>query len=327
MKRPIKQPKPSSELLTAIKALSPVLKEGGSASETHIVLHNGFAIASNGVMAIGEKVEHDLMACPNAALFAAALSKCSDSLSITQLEHKLSITSGKFRALVPCLPFENLPRVLPDASCSPLDDRLKASLIEASTVGSDEETALTASLLMGNGSVIASDTKVILESWHGCSTPVLVLPKSFAKLCKNRTFHSFGFSNNSFTVYSENGSWVKTQLWDYQWPDVKSILDVPCNPLSIPEDLWIALNAIEDFADEGWAYSREGKLWSHKANELGASYDCYGMPPDVIFSIAQLQAMKSWAKKIDFFATAPNGMKCIKVFGDSTRAVIAGRRE
>jgi hypothetical protein len=316
-------------LLTAIKSLSHVLKPNGTVHETHIQLHDGWAVAHNQIIGMGERVPIDLYACPNAQLLQAALTKCEQNIAITQLDTNLSIKSDKFRALVPCLPPDGLPRVFPDAPVAQLDDRLKAAFLMALPLGGDDEHALTASILLANGSVVTTDRKVILDCWHGIDLPTLMLPKTLLKLMKSvsKKFKAFGFSNNSFTIYLEDDSWIKSQLYIQEWPDVFRVLNGPSNPLAIPDGLWEALDAVEDFSDDGWAYTRDGRIGSHQSDDKGAYHECYGIPPGITFSINQLQEIKPWAKKIDFFAKSVNGMNCIKAFGDTTRCVIAGKQQ
>ncbi len=327
MKRP-KSTLPTNALLAALRSISAITKSDGSALETHVVLSNGWVTASNGIIAIGEKVEHDLLCAPHAEMLINALSKCKDTISITQLDTKLSITSGPFRAQVPFIPIENLQRPSPDQICGPLDNRLRVSFEAVAQVPEKEETPLTASVLISGGSVFATDRTVIMESYHGCHLPVLSIPKAFAKLIAKgkKDITGFGFSNNSFTLWMGD-SWIKTQLWLAEWGTIPDAVKSGANPLPVPEGLWDALSAVEDFSVDGWAYSRNGKLHSHNTDDAGSSYECYGLPPNIIVSIDQLSAVKDWAKKIDFFARTQAGMNCIKVVGDTTRCVIAGRRE
>src|SRR6266567_4099105 len=233
----MKRPKPqNSELLTSIKNLSTILKPIGTIHETHILLQDGLAVAHNQVIGIGEKIKEDLYACPNAHLLQAALTKCGQNISITQLDQKLSIKSDKFRALVPCLPPENIPRTIPDPPVASLDDRLKAAFLTALPLGGDDENVLTASVLVQRGSVVTTDRKVILDCFHGIDLPTLMLPKVLLKAIKaldaknGKKFKAFGFSNNSLTIYFEDDTWIKSQLFIQKWPDIFSVLDVPCNP-------------------------------------------------------------------------------------------------
>jgi hypothetical protein len=328
MKRP-KATTQSNALLSALHSLSSITKSDGSALETHVILANGWVTASNGIIGAGEKFESDLFCAPNAKLLESALSRCNSAISFTQNETKLSITSGPFRAQVPFIPIENLSKATPDVICGPLDNKLRDSFETLVQVPEKDEHALTASVLLSAGSAFATDRTVILEAYHGNNTPVLSIPKSFVKILSKvkKDFKGFGFSNNSFTIWFADDSWIKTQLWLAEWPDMSSILNASANLMAIPEGFWEALDAIDDFSNDGWAYSRNGKLCSHNDDAAGASYECYGLPPNIIFSINQMQAVKGWGKKIDFFAKSTNGIRCIKIVGDRTRCVIAGRRE
>jgi hypothetical protein len=316
-------------LLASMRSLSSITKSDGTALETHVILANGWITANNGILGIGEKIDTDLFCAPNAKLFESALSRCNGSISITQHETKLAISSGPFRAQVPFIPIENLSKATPDVICGPLDNKLRDSFETLVRVPEKDEHALTASVLLSAGSAFATDRTVILEAYHGNNTPVLSIPKSFVKILSKtkKDFKGFGFSSNSFTVWFADDSWIKTQLWLAEWPDISSILNASANLMAIPEGFWEALDAIDDFSIDGWAYSRNGKLCSHNDDAAGASYECYGLPPNIVFSIHQMQAVKGWGKKIDFFARSINGVRCIKIVGDMTRAVIAGRRD
>ena len=140
MKRPKTQT--DNALLNTLKHLSLILSDEGKPWETHVLLRDNWAIAHNQAIGMGEKIKEDINACPNAWLLKEALSKCGQSISITQLEHKLSIKSEKFRALVPCLPPENLARIEPDSPVAQLDDRLKVSILAAGRVAEDDENQI-----------------------------------------------------------------------------------------------------------------------------------------------------------------------------------------
>ncbi|MEK6885004.1 MAG: hypothetical protein AABY22_35560, partial [Nanoarchaeota archaeon] len=107
--------------------------------------------------------------------------------------------------------------------------------------------------------------------------------------------------------------------------DLKNILDLPCNDWPVPPELWKAVAAIKNFSEDGWIFSKEGLLCSHDDKNLGASFECSGIPNGIALSIEQLELVKPWAERIDFMAPTPNG-KCIKVFGSNSRCVIAHRK-
>jgi hypothetical protein len=326
MKRP-KQSANQSQLLQAIKTINTVLSKDGQIYETHVRLENNWASAQTQILSIGEKITEDLNACPNAHTLEAALAKCGQSVSITQLDTKLSIKSDKFRALVPCLPSENLPRAYPDPPVAALDDRLKASLLAVAPLALDENSVVTASVLIHAGTVTATDRKVIIQSWHGIDLPPnLAIPKAVINpLIKNaKKLKAFGFSRGSVTFHFEDDSWLKSQMMAEQWPDVSRILDRPCNAWPLPEDFYIGVKSLEPFSEDGFVHFDANKMLSHSEESLGASYEVYGLPKGPAFNIKQLKMIEPFAQKVDFLADGPNG-KCLMFFGDKVRGMIAGR--
>jgi hypothetical protein len=326
MKRPKAQTN-NSELLATVKQLCTILKSEGHVWDTHILLQDHWAIAHNQVIGIGEKIKEDFFACPNAILLKEALAKCGQNLSITQLEQKLSIKSDKFRALVPCVPSENITRIKPDASVASLDDRLKLSLEAASILHYDENNLLTASVLVHNGCVSTTDRKVILQHFHGIDLPPnLVLPKAIIDpVLKNpKKLVGFGYSNNSCTFHYEDESWLKSQFYIEQWPDIDRILDKKINAWPLPENFYTAVKALEPFSDDGFVYFDSGMMRSHPDEGLGASYEIYGLPKGPAFSIKQLKMIEPYIKTVDFLV--PHGNHHMMMFyGEGCRGGIAGR--
>ena len=66
-----------------MKIINSILEKEGAIYETHVRLQNGWAIAQNQILGIGEKIQEDLFACPNAHTLEAALAKCGQNVSIT----------------------------------------------------------------------------------------------------------------------------------------------------------------------------------------------------------------------------------------------------
>ena len=109
--------------------------------------------------------------------------------------------------------------------------------------------------------------------------------------------------------------------------DVRPILDRKCAANPLPPDFFKAIGAIEKFSSTGLLYSRNESLHSHPQEGVGASFECPGVPPNLIFSARQMGLTKAWAETIDFFAKGSNEIPCFKIFGKNIRAVIAGISE
>ena len=170
-------------------------------------------------------IDTDIHVYPNAELLVNALSKCTEQYSITQLDQdRLSIKSNKFKAIVPCLNPEMMAPTYPDPAVVSLDNRFREALSAVAVlVQEGAQQVYLASVLLNGASLIATTGKVILEAWGGWDLPCGIgLPKTFAtalsKISKN--ISKFGCSKNSVTVWFEDESWLRTQIFAEPWPDV-----------------------------------------------------------------------------------------------------------
>lgn len=317
-----------NKLLAAINQLSLILSEEGSPLETHVQLRQGLATAFNGILAAGEPIVEDLIAAPNAYLLKEALSKCGQNFSITQLEERLSIKSDKFRALVPCIPLEDLQTAFPDDPSALLNPSFAASMEAVNSIPEpNEDRIMVRSILVDSGSLIATDAKIMLEHWHGIDLPKLILPRTVIEpLIKNKKkLTEFGFSNSSCTFHYEDKSWFKSQVCAKTWQDVRPILDKKANAHAIPEGLFEALDAIDPFSETGYVYFDSNVVRSHPiGQDTGATYEVYGIPKGPILNIDQLKILRPYIRTIDFLV--PNGRYYMTIFyGDKCRGAISGR--
>ncbi len=320
-----------NKFVEALKFISLVTKDNGNPNETHVYLNNKYATAFNGSVSIGTKIEEDLFACPNNKLLIEALSKCGQHISITQLDNnRLSIKSDKFKAIIPCIDPNLITLSIPDEPCASIDNKFKMAL-EAVGVLADEDSnrVVTASILMANGSLISTNGHIIFEYWHGISLPTNIsLPKALVKPLTgtNKNLTKFGFSQSSVTFYFDDESWIKSQLYADQWPDVSMILNKQSNAWPVPTDLFIALSAVMPFCEDNWVYFHAGVLRSHPIEGVGATFEIAGLPSGPILNGKALGLLKPWAKQIDFLAPGPHpGTSMVMAFGDNMRAALMGR--
>jgi len=323
--------KPSTNpFVDALTFLSNVTKPIGPINETHVYLKNGFATASNGILSAGIKIEQELFACPQNHLMIEALSKCGQNLNITQLDNnRLSIKSDKFKAIVPCVDSELLVFSYPDSPVGEINNEFKKAIEILGIVPTDASERITAvSLLLNGQSLVGTNGTMIFEIWHGLNMPVLAIPKALIKplsqIKKNIT--KFGFSINSFTIWFDDESWIKTQIMAGHWPEINNILDGPSNPFPLPGDFWPGLAAITPFAEEGLAYFGKERLSSHQTEGVGASFEVKGLVEGPVYPIRQLNLIKDLADTIDFIAPLEKGY-CLRFFGKQARGVIAGRNK
>ena len=325
MARPRKKTGPvqQNSLLEALNFLSVVTKNEGSPEETHVILRNNQAIAFNGIVGAGQLIEQDLISCPHNETLIKALSKCGQGIVYNQLdENRLSVKSGKFKVIVPCLNPFLLQGTQPDQPIVEIDDKFKVAIEAVSCLTSDDnaQQLVYKSILLYGGSVIATDGKVIFEYWHGLPLPInIVMPKKFAEALSKtkKKLKAFGNSQSSITIYFEDNSWLKTQLYAEPWPDTGRFLNQPCSPLHLPENFLPALNSVASFSPDGTVYLESGVLHSHSSPDVGASHDLPGLP-NLIFNSKQFLMLKNYIEKIDFTSN-PHLW-----FGNNCRGAIAG---
>jgi hypothetical protein len=322
LKRPSQ--KTDSQLLSSLKVLSSILKDDGSVLERNVLLKSNWATATNGILSIGEPIQEDMTAAPNGLLLREALAKCGASFSITELPHTLEIKGGRFKAVIPCIPPEDIQGAFPDPAIAACDDRLKASLLAVAPLALDENSVVTASVLIAGGTVTATDRKVIIQHWHGIDLPVLTLPKTLIKplIGNTKKLVGFGYSNSSCTFHFEDKSWIKSQYFAEQWPDINAILNKQASFHPVPDDFYNALEALEKFSEDGFVRCLSNKMISHDEDGKGASYEVYGLPEGPTLNIKQMKIIKGMMKTVNF-RVSPNNMMMFK--GDSVRGAIAGR--
>lgn len=328
----IKDNKPVDNLLAALQFVSCVSEKLGTPFETHVGLKGKRATVFNGIVAASSPIENDIYCYAHTHLLLEALSKCSESYSLTQLDNsRLSIKSGKFKAVVPCLDPILMHDAQPDPLIAPASNKFKEAVDAVGVLASETSLQIvTASILMNGASVIATNGKMLLEYWHGLDLPPNVpLPKEFIKALskQKKNLTGFGFSGNSATFWFEDGCWLRTQLYAEKWPDVSRILNREANLWTIDPQFFNALDAVASFSEDGNVYSRLNMLCSHADDGVGATFECNGIPNGFVYPIKQLMILKPYVKSIDYMANGVHDSSyCLVFMGDAMRGVISGRQ-
>ena len=304
-------------------------KSNDLAAKTHCRLQGGYAVAFDGVLAMGHPIEEELAVCPHTYRLIDALSRCKKAMSVTQLDgEKLVIKSGNFRVVIPCLNPAAIPYAVPDPRAGDLTDELINGFAALNpVVTGNGQTVVESSLLVNNGSMVATDRMIMLEYWHGINLPDgLAIPKvAVAAVLKIRhKLVGVGVSDRTVTFHYENGAWLRTQLYAEPWPDVYSVLNRgdPHTATELPEAFFDAVDAVAPFNEGGSIYTTDSGLASHHTEGAGATYAVGGVPAGLSFTAKYLQMMKGYAKRVDLVGS--NGISFF--YGDRVRGAIAQRR-
>lgn len=319
-------PKATDKLVAALQFLKLGQKDTGIADyQTHVNMFNGYAVTFDGIIAAGIKLDEEINAVCETNRLIAALKQCGEAYSITHTEGgKLSIKSGKFRALVPTLDPAAMPTIEPDAPVAVIDDRLKTALEALNWIVEEQgDRVHLASFLLQSGSLLATNGRVAAEYWHGIDLPPgLVIPKPFAAaiIRAGKTLAKFGFSPRTITVWFEDESFIRTQLFEDQWPDIYRILNVPSQPVEVPKGFFDAIRVVKPFSVDGLVYCNKGEIASHPFEGEGATFELAGVPEGPAYIIDNVLGIEPLCETIDFSGATH------MFFGNNVRGAIVGER-
>lgn len=313
----------TQELLEAVTFVASAQHKEGTLYQTHCRIMHGAIMAADGVLAAGAPIAADLHICPHTHRLRDALARCEGPLSLTVETSSVRLKAGKFAATVPLVDGRDVFRVDPDPPRGSLTDDLRFALDTAGIVAVEgAQTLVMASVLMRSGSCVGTNGHVIIEAWHGLDLPTLCVPKAFVdRLAKHKSpLVQYGSTDASFTVWFEDGKWLKTQLYQDPWPDTDRVLNVSLRLRDIDPAFYPAVDKIEDFVDDAFIYFRDNKVWSSEHDSKGASYELHGIECCPI-NPKHLQSIRAIAKQFDTTTFRDR----LFFVGDKVRGAISGK--
>ncbi|AMW36144.1 DNA polymerase III beta subunit [Xanthomonas phage XAJ2] len=320
------EPRGADKLIAALKFIAPAQKKAGLHYQTHCVFYGGNVIAFDGLLTIGHPIEEDIHCCPESLKLLESLNKCGQELNITQLDSgRLSIKSGRFKAIVNCHPFNEMPYVGPDQLCAVIDDRIKEAFSAIGQIISESaDRIVCACICLRANTAVATNGFVLAEYWHGIDLPDnLLIPKLAVKaICAaTKKLVGFGFSTHSATFFFEDGSYIKTQLFDEGYPRVENFFIKPTLPVALPEDFFKGIDALDGFDEDNVVYFSERGMSTARDGSKGATYEIEGLPNETAFSIDFLKLVQKEFLNVDFQTKEQRAY----FFGKNSRGVIMGR--
>jgi hypothetical protein len=312
----------------ALRFVALAQRKEGNDPDTHCRMFNKWAVATNGVLTAGTPIQDDIQTCPHTHALLAAMDQCTGPFALAQMApDALSVRSGEFQAVIPCVGQDRLPALAPDNPCGLCDNRLIAALeLVAPLVADNSITLLLASIQLRGPSVVATDREIVMEAWHGIDmpgNPPLLIPKSAATaLAKcGKDIIKFGYSAESITFWLHDGSWLKSQLFtEWKLPDVMQYFNLPCNPWPLPKGFFEAVEKLAPFSTDGFIYCKNDTMLTDKADIiLAANMHVPGVPDDMRFKLKNLNFIAKLTSRADFRASEHAAL----FFGDNVRAAIS----
>jgi len=317
----------TNEFLAALKFVSRAQSESGTPNQTHCRIGwFNYVVAYDGILAMGYPVKDNVPeTCPHTLQLVAAIERAKDVSALTFETNSITVKTNKFRATVPCLSSVDLHYVTVDQGQYAISKEfVAAAQIAAIFTKEGAQTVAGASVLTRNGSLVGTNGLALIEAWHGIATPPgLIIPKTFfdviAKI--DLPMQSFGYSENTFTLWYENGAWVKTQLYSEQWPNVDQLFAYTetAKPEELDKDFWTALKSVSPFSEDHRVYFMNEFLCSHVSPGKGAEYKLKGLPSGQAYNAKILQTLEGIMKTADW--TGNEKVSCF--FGDNVRGVLS----
>jgi len=305
--RPRKKPASNSNsLLLALEFVANAQKNIGTQLQTHCIVKDGWCVASDNVLTMGCKVPDDLTACPQTARLIAALRRCADTVSLTQLDaDRISVKSGPIRVVVPCVALDGMQVVWADPMIAPLGAAFLDACKAIQHLAADGGTAVHLASLLGRGQTLSATTgRVLVEYWHGFETPpywVLPKPAVSALLRVTKPLIGFGYSGRSATFYFDDSSWLRTQLYEDKWPNVDALFSTESARTPVIETLFAAIDVMAEFAAPGaHARFKDDMIELIAPQAEAAEHEVKGLRAGARFGVKDLQQISKICKTLDY---------------------------
>ena len=295
---------------------------------THFCIENGTVRGYNGTLALCSPIPFDIACKPRADKMVQAIRNCNDTISLAMTPTgRLSIRSGKFKALIDCVDGET-PHATPEGDIVPIDGKAFLAGVKAveAFVADDASRPWSNGVLVEGESVFATNNIIVAEYWMGSKFPLkLNIPRAAVKeivRIDEAPTHA-QVASNSFTLHYENKRWIRSQLLMAEWPDLGRILNVRSEQAPIPEGLFAALECVKPFTDKlGRAFFIDGSVRTCKQDGEGADYEVPGLPNGT-YQLEMFQKLEGVATSIDLTSFPKPAL----FFGERLRGAIIGMRD
>lgn len=280
----------------AKKDLSPVLK--------HLLIRNGWVTATNGRLTITTHIPEleglDVIV-PADKFIAAVNTAGSPKFKITDAG-RLSISGGKFRALVPLLPETVFPLPTPTGETVDSSGFIEGLNLVYEFMGKDASRLWSCGILFHKGWVYATNNTAIARANVGWSGPSVNVPAFLIDELLRIKKKPVGvqMAHNTVTLKLEDNVWVNSVLLPGGWPNAKALFDrTSFDQLApVPEELEEAISNIVQFCPDKRLpkiYFRDGAV----STDQGVHSASYVVPnlPDSIWRAEPLLALLSGSKK------------------------------
>lgn len=294
---------------------------------THFDIRDGRIKGYNGTLALSSPINLNLDVKPKAVEFVKAIQTCKDTVQMNMTPAgRLSIKSGKFKALVNCIEGD-FPDVEPEGEVVELSGQLLTAIkVLNPFIAEDASRPWARGILINGSCAFATNNVVLVQYWLGHHFPYIVnIPKPAVQelLRINQEPTHVQLSPSSITFLYEGGRWLRTQTYSTEWPDLNKVLSREASPEPFPDGFFEALEDLAPFTDElERVFFQENRIVTSQDDTEGATVEVPGLPGTGCYNIKLLRLLEGVAERIDLTAyPAP----CI-FYGEYLRGAMVGLR-
>jgi DNA polymerase III sliding clamp (beta) subunit (PCNA family) len=318
------------EILKFVQGAVSSSKKGFVPALSHFRIKGGWITGFNGTMAIGSPIPLGMDACPNAEQFVTAIEACKDTVAITMTANgKLFIHAGGFQTHVDCLPPAEYPPLPSGGTVYPITDNLIPALTYLEGfIAEDASRPWACGILFDGTSAYATNNIVLQQFWLGYNFPCRVnIPAVAVKelLRIGTSPKEIRVSNTSITFGYGDGRWLRAQLLESKWPDLRQLFELHTTGTEpFPAGFFDACKQIEPFTDAmGGVYMLGKGVATTPDPSVGGTFvTCRGVPTEGRYNVRQLLKLENIAEEIAFQSfPAPVYFK-----GNGVRGIIVGLR-
>jgi len=305
-----------------------IAKNDVISSMAHFIISDGTVRGFNGTLALCAKLPLDITCAPLAEPLIKAIGNCTETINMSMTSAgMLRIHSGKFKVNIPCA--ETIPsEILPEGERIEFDGQAVLAAFKAlfSFVGNDAARPWSNGVLLREGGAFATNNVCLVEYWMGSVFPHLAnIPASAVReIIRINEPPVYGqMTETSITFHYNDGRWVRSQLLNTEWPDLKRVLDVESYPIPIDKNLFVALEAIKPFRDElSKVFFQPDAVGTKPSSDDGSSYVLDAFNYEGIYQMDMLALLNGVADTIDFTQYPSPAL----FFGKNLRGAIVGMR-
>lgn len=335
----------AAKLLEALKFLSVGYAASGDDQATHTWLQDGWGASFNGIVAAACPIEGlDLNAFPDTDLLTDALAHVGKELELTVEDTGVHIVSGDYDAIIPVGDRTKTVPTSPDQPVAELPPGFVGALERCSRLISDSaqtvrDATIWARPVAGQNyaqTLVSTNGKTLIESQIGGYIAANILfPKVFVTALTKcgKEPKQWGFSASSFTVWFEDGSYIKTNTYDpASYPQsvgekIEALMEAPLT-IAPPKGFFEAVAAVAPFTD-GTIYFLGGNVRGgpdDEHDEWACSVAVDKLPDGVATNAKAVLLFKDEPNIKFWLGSDDSEFHRVVVYGDTFRAAIGGSR-